>query len=121
MCDYIVDYDFDCYGPNNETNVYILDITLKDGTTKQFIEESENKYCKLISIMDKIKYNNLESFKLTINDELLCENKYNSNKVDNEKFYIEFNIIKKYIICNCYIKKNIYKKQKVVLYTPPNY
>jgi|SaaInlStandDraft_7_1057024.scaffolds.fasta_scaffold00140_24 hypothetical protein len=120
MCDdYIVDYDYDCYGPNNKKNIYILEVILKDNIIKQFIEHSDDKYCKLILIKDKIKYNDLISFNLTINNEILCENENINNKIKNDKFYIEFNIIKKYIVCNCYIKKNIYKPIK--LYTPPNY
>ena len=123
MGDYLVDCDFGCYNPHNEINTFILDVYFNDDKHQQFIKKSKDKFCKIITINDNINDTNIKSFKLTINDECILDSKYNGDDIQNRDCYLEFEINRNCLICNCYIKKNLYNniQSKVTLFTPPNY
>lgn len=122
MEDYLVDTDFGCYNPNNEINTFVLDVYFSNNKHKQFIKKSKDKFCKMITVSDSVKEKKITSFKLKLNDEYILNSKYEGNDIQNRDCYLEFEVYRDFLTCNCYIKKNIYSVQsKVTLFTPPNY
>ena len=97
--------------------------------TYRFSKITNEKYCKLIDVLDKINLNEINFFELIINNKMINQEivniKHYVNKVDDDdcyiykddNIYIEF-LKDKYTTCCCYIKDI---NNTLLFNTPPNY
>jgi hypothetical protein len=119
--------------PNhNNLKKFEIIVELKNNKTFKFYKNTNEKYCNIIQIIDKIKYNNIKTFELTIYDKLLDTKIYSIKEIFNNKTNDEFYILKNYEIyleflninnflnCSCFLK-NKETDNIIKFFTPPNY
>tara|TARA_B110000902_G_C14176357_1_gene538838 strand:+ start:714 stop:1136 length:423 start_codon:yes stop_codon:yes gene_type:complete len=107
-------YSFNDPNSNNCSYLFNLKITLKDGSSKDFIKIEKKKYSDLIEIEDNVDYNdiinyNVEISKIPFEDNKLFKieekfnNTINSYNKRSDDIYIEFtkNSTNK-VLCRCY-------------------
>ena len=102
-------------------------LNLKDGTIKEYVKVEDKNYTTLLDFNDKIKYNNITNFSLTItkliipNESFTLNDNFNIDKkiYKNIDIYLEFiNNENSYIKCLCTLNS---VNSTRLFFTPPNY
>lgn len=120
------------YNPNSDDIKQFKLIVKTQKKIYSFFKNTNEKYCQLINIFDKINFNDLISFELIIYNKILNYELININhKISKEnmesdecyiytdsEIYIEFLKDNDYTNCYCYIKK---LNSNINFNTPPNY
>jgi hypothetical protein len=105
-------YNYNTLEINNQLGLYIFELLLKDNSNNtqaiRCIKKTQNG--NLINKDNKIYYNNIKKYKLTIIDgnlnspSIIIKNDINNNIYQNDLLRLEINKISDYLELNYYIK-----------------
>lgn len=124
------------YKPDDEDLYeFIITIYYKDFKKINYNKITNDKYCEIFTIYDKVIFNDIKYFELYVlekknNKQLLyikhifnCDDlQDNYYTYTDNNIYIEFNNnLDDYYNCCCYLKRTLTSNDLSYFYTPPNY